>query len=165
MKLVYSAFVVLFPLCLTAQEVFISFLTQPQPIKLSSFMDFMELSPATRTEFQSFYYDIVNNLRTVNNPVKKHNKIQKLKEQGMNSLEIKYPQWARQLHCIVQKTDHELHNAAHIFVIRSAALESFYEHKARQKNTMWVKVKNFVGHTKQTFAEWFSFLNPKRTLT
>jgi len=137
-----------------------SFLSQSKPIKLSAFMDLVTLPSHDRQEYQAFYRNEIDRMRNMHSN-KKSAKLKSFEQQGINSLEIKHPRWARELSLVLKKGN-ALYNNAHTFVVRYAALELYHEHKARQKNNIWAKVQNFFSQTKETVAGWASSLRPKR---
>ncbi len=144
-----------------AAQNIISFLSQSRPIKLAAFMNFMDIEKDDWAEYKMFYENIISDMYATRSRGKKNLRLQKIEQQGMNSLEIKHSEWASKLSALPKK-NRVLYSNAHTFVARYALLELYYEQKARQKNTMWTKVQGFFGQTKETVAGWFSSLRPKR---
>lgn len=156
----YSLSILIFVSSIITAQTITSFLSHSKPIKLTVFMDLLDLQGDERSEFQAYYHDTIEALRTMRT-VRKNVRLQKLEQQGINSLEIKQPQWARELSTLLKK-DHPLYSNAHTFVVRYASLELYYEQKAKERNNTWAKMRGFFSQTKETVAGWFSSLRPKK---
>lgn len=137
-----------------------SFLSQSQPIKLSAFMDLVQLQDKARDEFFSYYKETVDGMRGMR-LAKKESQLQKLQQLGMNSLEIKHPQWAREITHLLDKNN-SLYNNARTFLVRFASLELYFEQKAREKNSILAKVRGFFNQARETVAGWTFSLRPKQ---
>jgi hypothetical protein len=160
MKFFFFIFLCIVTTTAIAQGDIADFLTGYSPITLQAFMDFAGVPGEDQQEFENYYRFVIEDIRTTRSVVKKTVRKQKLEQQGINSLEIKQPQWGRAVTAMLQK-EHPSYRHAHRFAIRYGALESFYEQKARRKNSTWAKMQGFFYNTKETVAGWFSALRPK----
>lgn len=132
-----------------------TYIATPQKLSLASFMDFVQLNDLEREDFQLYYHDILNELQTASSAEKKNVRLQKIEQQGMNSLEVKHPHWARELLAFLQK-DTRFYENAHTFVVRYGVLEFYREAHVRANNSTWVKVRGFFNQTKEVVSGWFS---------
>lgn len=146
-----------------AQPSITSFLSSSQGKDFAAFMDFVQLQGDDRQQFKLFYEGSLAALQDTRSHSKKNQQLRHLEQHGMNSLEIKRPQWARELTALLKK-DHPLYSNAQRFVIRFGSLENYYKDKARARNSTWVRLRGFVMQTKETVAGWFSSLRPQRTV-
>lgn len=141
-KVTISSVLIVSFTCATATENIISFLSQSTPIKLSNFMDFMRLNKVNQDEFSYYYGNIIDTMCFLSLSKKKI-ELQRLQQNGINNLEIKHPEWADEISRLLKKNN-SFYNNVRIFVIRYASLESYFEQKARGKNSIFAKVRSFL---------------------
>lgn len=123
-----------------------------------------------RTDFTTFYNGFIRNLESLA-PAKKRVELQRVRELGRSSLEVRHPEWANQLKPYAfyerdEKVCQEKELASlRTFLTRNGVYEEFLKTKAFDSAGMWNRFKSYTKHTTAKMTNWVSSWLPQRKTT
>lgn len=112
-----------------------------------------------RKEFFDYYATFIKNTDQLgkNNPSKKKHELSRIRNLALRNLENNDPEWALQIKPYLHATAENNEQKALIdtFLVRYGAYQEFLKKVAKQRASMWYRVKSYSRHLSSKMVNFF----------